>query len=260
MAATVGSLERGLKILDLLVEIESDPVRGPKGISVQQAATVLDIHKSSASRLLQTLTAMGWAEPVNASGRGYRLGPAVQSTSSLKEAQRRLRDAAQPFLQRLMVQTGECAHAAVSTGAAALVIDDVETGQALRVVAGRGRRVPLHCTSAGKALLAYGLATIPDELPARTDHTITTHRALEDHLAEIARVGYAVDDEENDLGVRCISAPVFMGLRGEAVGCIGIDGPAVRVTPDRVAELASIVVSTAHTLSVQLSGAESATA
>lgn len=260
VANTVGTLERGLNILNLLVEIESDPIRGPRGISVQQAAVMLGIHKSSASRLLQTLVAAGWAEPVSASGRGFRLGPAVQSTSSLKEPQRRLRDAARPYLQRLVARTGECSHAAVSAGGSALVIDDVETAHPLRVVAGRGRRVPLHCTSAGKVLLAYGLAPVPEALPPRTERTLATAEALRADLDEVVRLGYALDDEENDLGVRCLSVPVFEGLGGPPVGCIGIDGPAVRVTPERVGEMAAAILSAAHELSVQLGVEAAATA
>ena len=116
--------------------------------------------------------------------------------------------------------------------------DDVETGQALRVVAGKGRRVPLHCTSAGKCLLAFGLSVLPDELPARTARTITNPDILKLHLIEIAQRGYAVDDEENYPGVRCISAPVFNGASGEAIGCIGIDGPSVRITEEKIAPLA----------------------
>lgn len=252
MTATVGTLERGLKILDMLVEIESDPVRGPRGLSVQQAAVVLGIHKSSASRLIQTLVANGWAEPVSSSGRGVRLGPAVQSTTSLKEEQRRLRQYSRPYLERLVEQTGECAHAAVSTGSAALVIDDVETDQQLRVVAGRGRRVPLHCTSAGKVLVAVGLAPVPDELSPRTAFTLTDQQAFSSEIEQILRVGYSVDNEENDLGVRCISAPVFAGLGGAPVGCIGIDGPSVRVAGPRIDEMAVAIISAAHELSVQL--------
>lgn len=252
MSGTLGTLERGLKLLDLLVEIESDPVRKQQGISVQQAATELAVHKSSASRLLQTLTAAGWAEPVKASGRGFRLGPAVQSTSSLKPAQRRFRDAAHPYLERLAARSGECAHAAVAAGAAALVVDDVETEQPLRVVAGRGRRVPLHCTSAGKALLAFDATRLPLELPARTARTLSDRTSLEADLDTIRSLGYAVDDEENHDGVRCISAPVLEGARGRVVGCVGIDGPSLRVTLERVVGLAELVVETAVALSLRL--------
>jgi IclR family acetate operon transcriptional repressor len=174
--------------------------------------------------------------------------------------QRRLSELAHPFLERLVEETGECAHAAVASGAWAFVIDDVETGQALRVVAGKGRRVPLHCTSAGKALIAYGLADIPHELPARTPRTITNPDMLRLHLAQVVERGYALDDEENHPGVRCISAPVFNG-GGEAIGCIGIDGPSVRMTIEQIDGLAELVTRAAeHLSSVISAGAAAASA
>jgi IclR family acetate operon transcriptional repressor len=248
----VAALERGLKILDLLVEVESDPIRRERGVSIQQVALELDIHKSTASRLTQTLVAAGYAIPNPGARRGFRLGPAVQTHSGLSLAQRRLTELAHPFLTRLVEETGECAHAAVASGKSALVIDDVETGQALRVVSGTGRRVPLHCTSAGKCLLAYDLAVIPGELPARTARTITNPDILRLHLADIVERGYALDDEENDAGVRCISAPVFAGTGGDAIGCIGIDGPSVRVVETELERLAQQVMAVAAELSSRL--------
>jgi DNA-binding IclR family transcriptional regulator len=247
-----------LKVLDLLIEVEADVVRRPRGLAIQQVATELGVHKSTASRLMHTLVAKGYAVPNAGSPRGFRLGPAVQIHLGLTLDQRRLRELVQPFLVRLMEQTGECAHAAVASGAWALVIEDVETGQALRVVAGKGRRVPLHCTSAGKCLLAFGLAATPQELPARTPRTITNPDILRLHLAEIAARGYALDDEENDPGVRCLSAPIF-NADGDAVGCIGIDGPSVRMTEDRLPALATYVKDAAQALSEAISEADPAT-
>lgn len=246
--AVVESLERGLKILDLLLEVEADPVRRQTGLSVQQVANELELHKSTASRLMQTLVTGGYAVACRPSGRGFRLGPALQTHLPLGDAQRRLGELARPVLTRLVELTGECAHSAVSAGAAALVIDDVETAHPLRVVAGKGRRVPLHCTSAGKCLLAFGLAPMPAQLPARTARTVTNPQMLTLHLQEIAARGWSLDDEENDLGVRCISAPVFDGVGGDPVGCIGIDGPTVRITPEAVADLAAHVVHAADEL------------
>lgn len=254
--SNVTSLERGLKILDLLIEVEADVVRRTRGLSVQQAATELDVHKSTASRLMQTLVATGYAVPKNGSPRGFRLGPAVRVHLGLTLEQQRLREFAHPILVALVDETGECAHAAVASGTSALVIDDVETGQALRVVAGKGRRVPLHCTSAGKCLLAWGLADVPTDLPARTPRTITSLEALRLHLSDIAERGYAVDDEENDPGVRCISAPV-RNANGEVIGCIGIDGPSVRMTHEQIAGLAERVVVAADRLSLAIAGVES---
>jgi DNA-binding IclR family transcriptional regulator len=257
--SSVTALERGLKILDLLIEVEADVVRRPRGLSIQQVANELGVHKSTASRLMHTLVAKGYAVPNEGTTRGFRLGPAVQIHMGLTLDQRRLRELAQPLLVHLVEVTGECAHAAVASGVWALVIDDVETGHALRVVAGKGRRVPLHCTSAGKCLLAYGLAAIPDELPARTARTITNRDILRLHLAEVVERGYAVDDEENDPGVRCISAPVFNGA-GEAIACIGIDGPSVRMTTDRIGEFAERVTTAAQRLSSAIAELQSGAA
>jgi DNA-binding IclR family transcriptional regulator len=247
----VTSLERGLKVLDLLIEVEADVVRRGSGLAVQQVVNELGVHRSSAYRLMQTLVAKGYAVRRDGSRRGFSLGPAVHVHSGLNIDQRRLREAAHPVLLQLVEMTGECAHAAVASGAWALVIDDAETGQALRVVAGRGRRVPLHCTSAGKCLLAFGLATIPHELPARTARTLTSPDILRQHLAEIVERGYALDDEENDPGVRCISAPVYNAL-GEAIGCIGIDGPSVRMTDAHIDALADHVMTAANGLSTTM--------
>ena len=239
---------RLLRVLDLLIEVEADVVRRSKGVSVQQAAAQVGVHRSAGNRMMQDLLAAGYAIP-NPAGTGYRVGPAVQIHQGLTAEQRRLSELAHPSLVRLVEQTGECAHTAVAAGGHVLVIDDVETGQALRVVAGRGRRVPLHCTSAGKCLLAFGAAPLPDDMVVRTARTITTPEAMRDHLAEVVRRGYALDDEENDIGVRCISAPVFAAEPDVAVGCIGIDGPAVRMTAESIDALAALVCAAAADLS-----------
>jgi DNA-binding IclR family transcriptional regulator len=251
MNAGVAALERGLKILDLLIELETDPVRRPRGLSVQQIALELDVHKSTASRLMHTLVAMGYAVPNRGSRRGFRLGPMVQMHLGLTMDQRQLSELAHPFLVRLVEETGECAHVAVASGPWALVIDSVETGHSLRVVAGKERRVPLHCTSAGKCLLAYGLAAIPPEMPARTTRTLTNPEILRLHLADVVERGFAFDDEENHPGVRCISAPIFNG-QGSAIGCIGIDGPTVRMVDTAIDALVEKLIAAAGELSATL--------
>lgn len=248
----LNTLERGLTIIDLLIEVEADPVRRAKGLSIQSVSTQLDVHKSTASRLMQTLVQSGYATPVPGSSRGFRLGSAMHVYSSLTNSQSLFTVRARPFLIDLVEATGECAHAAVASGSTALVIEDVETTAPLRVVSGKGRRVPLHCTSAGKCLLAFDLAAIPSDLPARTARTITDPAALKKHLAAVAELGYALDDEENDAGVRCISAPVFAGVGGEPVGCIGIDGPTVRMDEQRVVTLTGQVIAAAAALTVTL--------
>lgn len=246
----IQALDRGLRILDTLAEADADPVRRGRGVPLSVLAAELDVHKTTALRLVQTLVAGGYA--VTAPGRGgYRLGPAMRRDDGLAAETERLKLAARPFLEELVERTGECAHAAVAEGGRALVIDDVETDQPLRVVPSPGRHVPLHCTSAGKCLLAFGPARLPSSLPGRTPRTITRADALVAHLAEIRALGYALDDEENDPHTRCISAPVY-GTDGVAIGCIGIDAPSVRLTPERIPEAAASVVEAAWRLSLAL--------
>lgn len=252
---TIQSLERGLRILDALAEADADPMRRGRGVPLQALATELGVHKTTALRLARTLVAAGYA--ASADGRGYRLGQAMRRDAELSIGTQRLRRAARPFLEELVDRTGECAHAAIADGTRALVIDDVETDRPLRVVPVSGRHVPLHCTSAGKCLLAWGLADLPVSLPARTSRTITNPDALREHLAGIRELGYACDDEENDTHTRCISAPAF-GPNGAAIGCIGIDAPSVRLTADRIPGVAAHVVDVARRLSAALGAAKSA--
>ena len=251
--STTSPVRRLLGVLDLLIEIEADVVRRPKGITVQQAAGAVGASRSSANRIMSELVAAGYAIP-NPGGKGYRVGPAIQIHQRLSPEQRHLSELAHPYLVRLVDETGECAHTAVAAGHTVNVIDDVETEQALRVVAGRSRSVPLHCTSAGKVLLAFGAAVLPDDLPARTVNTITTESEMETHLDVIRLLGYAVDDEENDIGVRCISAPVFSSDPDIAIGCIGIDGPSARVGVDIIEGVAASVALAAQELSDVLAG------
>lgn len=243
------SLERGLRIIRLLIELESDPALQHGGLSVQQVSYELGVHKSTASRLLRTLAENGFAVQPARSRRGYRLGPALRSRFGLTPAQQRFRDLASPFLQELVEATGECAHGAVASGDAALVVDALETAQSLRVVLEKGRLLPLHSTSVGKCLLAWELAPVPADLPARTGRTYTDPVRLRAHLDDIRAAGYAFDNEENHTGGCGISAPVFEGVGGAPIGCIGIGGPVQRMAADAIPALAAQVIDLANRLS-----------
>ena len=246
--AQIQSLARGLKILDHLTDAARDPARG--AASITELAGVLGVNKSSASRLVQTLVAAGYVKRAPASRR-YQLGPKVQRVGDPAGGRPALRELARPFLYLLMKQSGECAHTAVYAQNQALIIDDVESASSLRVAGGVGRLNLLHCTAVGKSLLAFSEAPLPEALVARTDRTLTSRSRLRRHLDEIRRQGYAFDDEENELGVRCLAAPVF-DHDAEAIACLGISGPTVRMSLERVPELAEIVLEACRELSAIL--------
>lgn len=236
----IQSLARGLKILNLLGQSQ-------EGISITELSEFLGVDKGSASRLVSTLIKYGYVEKDELTRR-YHVGSQVVSLSRSVLARLPLREAAKPFLRQMMESTGECAHLAVPAQGQVLYIDQEESPVTLRVNAQVGTMTPLHCTALGKVLLAFGELALPVDLPSFTSKTITDPKMLRHHLDEVCRLGYAVDDEEFDIGVRCIAVPVF-DFRGKAVGAIGISGPATRMTVDQLPELITIVVEIGKRLS-----------
>ncbi len=239
----IQSLARGLFIMDLVANSE-------EGVSVTELAEVLGIDKSSVSRLVKTLVNYGFMQQKPGSRR-FILGKRLYKISWQLLNRMPVREKAKPYLYRLMQSTGECSHTAVYSEGKALVIDDVEAAASLRVAGGMGRLIPLHCTAVGKGLLAFADIPIPDELLVRTPRTMTTHEQVIADLKETRARGFAFDDEENDEGVRCLAAPVY-DYTGMAIATIGISGPTVRVTNERLSQLAVEVMAAARQLSIDL--------
>jgi IclR family transcriptional regulator, KDG regulon repressor len=242
--AEIQSLARGLKILDILGQAQD-------GVSITELAESLGVDKASASRLVATLVNYGYAEK-DEQTRRFHLGPQVVPLSRSVLARLSMREVAKPFLRQLMERTGECVHLAVPAQGRVLYVDQVESPATLRVNAQVGTLNPLHCTALGKALLAFGDLPVPATLESFTPHTITDPDRLSKNLQQVRARGYAVDDEEFDLGVRCIAVPVF-DFRGKAAASIGISGPATRVTSGRLPELAASVVEIGKALSERMS-------
>jgi IclR family transcriptional regulator, KDG regulon repressor len=242
--AEIQSLARGLKILDMLGQAQD-------GASITELAERLGVDKGSASRLVATLVNFGYAEK-DEQTRRFHLGAQVVPLSRSVLARLSMREVAKPFLRALMERTGECVHLAVPAQGKVLYVDQVESPATLRVNAQVGTMNPLHCTALGKALLAFGNLALPATFEFFTSHTLTNSDLLRQNLGQVRAQGYAVDDEEFDLGVRCIAAPVF-DFRGKATASIGISGPATRVTLARLPELAAIVVEVGQALSERMS-------
>jgi IclR family transcriptional regulator, KDG regulon repressor len=239
----VQSLARGLMALDLIINSE-------RSLGVTELAQELGVDKSSASRLMKTLAQHGYVQ-LEPGTRRYTPGKRLYHISLKMLSLMPLRQYARPYLYRLMQETGECAHTAVYAEGKALVIDDVETETTLRVVSGTGRMIPLHCTALGKVMLAFGGVPMPETLPPFTACTLTEVDALSAHLEQVRAQGYALDDEEYDAGIRCLAAPVYNQM-GVAIGAIGVSGPTVRVTRERLPLFAEAVIRAARELSAEL--------
>lgn len=233
--AEIQSLARGLIILQLLGE-------STDGVTITDLAEQLGVDKGTASRLVSTLAGFGYVER-NQETRRYYLGSQVVSLSRKVLTRMPLREVAKPFLRQLMEKTGECAHLAIHAQGKALYIDQVESPASLRVNAQVGTMNPLHCTALGKVLLAFGGAELPPTLESYTDNTIVDYGVLSSHLEQVRKLGYAMDQEEFDIGVSCIAVPVF-DFRGKIVGALGISGPSSRLSAKRMLEIQKVLIET----------------
>ena len=179
-----------------------------------------------------------------ASGR-YTHGPALtRITNDVLDLRTRFRDIGQTYLHELVERTGETANLAILDGLHAAYLDQVHTSRMLR--AQTYLRVPLDCSGTGKVLLAFQTETrVRDAILRRltlqrcTEHSPRTLAELRGRLATIRETGIGLDDEEMELGVRCIAAPVMVG--GTIVAAISIAGPATRVSNERLDDLSAVV-------------------
>ena len=180
--------------------------------------------------------------------RRFLVGPKMKSLVDISSEARPLKAILMPLLQKLMEHTGENSHVAVYSQEKCLVVADIESTAQLRVVSGEGRLIPNHCTAIGKCLIAFGDYPLPRELNAHTPRTISSRDQLKLHMEQIRSRGFAMDDEEHEYGVRCMAAPVY-NKAGKAIASIGISGPTVRVTLDKVPELSKVVMQAGADLS-----------
>jgi IclR family acetate operon transcriptional repressor len=186
----------------------------------------------------------------------YRLGPrsAIWASEFLDALE--LREVASDVMARLAEVSDETCHLGVIEGRSVLYIDKVESPHSLRMVSRVGGMNPLHCTGLGKALLAFMPPEdfdryVAEPLERRTANTIVAPDILRADLQRARDRGYALDDIENEIGVRCIGAPIFDHL-GELVGSISLAGPTMRMTWERVDQLAGPVMEAAHEISARL--------
>jgi DNA-binding IclR family transcriptional regulator len=221
----VRSLARGLRAVDLLLQ--------KVDVGTVEVAAALGIDKGAASRLLQTLVAAGFA--MQGPGRRYQAGPKlrVRSAQPVLPGGVSIRERARPLLERLHEATKETAHLAIRADDRVLYLDKVETDLPLRVDRPVGTLSPLHCTALGKIFLAYGEAPLPRSLAGFTTRTPVDIDALRAALKRVVEIGYAVDDEEFALGIRCVAAPLRDGT-GRVVAALGISGPTARITPSHL--------------------------
>ncbi len=243
------AVERALNILEAAAHRR-------EGLTNSEISRKLGIPKSSASYILRTLERRGYLLREAESGR-YRLGLKILSLGGDAQANLDLAEVALPFMRALVEKIHMTVHLAVLDQGEAVYIEKVEAPGFFKVNTWVGRRMFLHSTSVGKCLLAWlpkhEVETLVKQqgLKKRTPKTITTMTRLLAELEHVKNEGYAVDDEENSLGARCLGAPVF-DVSGSVVAALGASGTLTQVDEASMPRIAEALKETARRISRQL--------
>jgi IclR family KDG regulon transcriptional repressor len=244
----LGSLSKGLEVIDCFARQES--------WSLAELAARLDQSKATIFRILHTLEAFGYLLKDPATGR-YTLGLRFHTLGSVAVRQEQLRWQALPPLQDLARETGETVHVGILYDGEAICVQAVDGTRLVRMHALVGKRTPAHASALGKVLLAHRPQREQDSflhgrsLTRFTPHTITEPAAFRAALDRVRQDGWALDDEEMELGLRCLGAPIT-DHTGQPSACVAVSAPAARMEPARIAELVPLVRATANRISRML--------
>ncbi|MEW6210389.1 MAG: IclR family transcriptional regulator [Acidobacteriota bacterium] len=243
------AVERALGILEAVSQRSA-------GMTNSEISRKLAIPKSSASYILRTLEKRGYLARERGTGK-YKLGLKALSLGSRIDVGGDLKQAALPVLRRLVERYKLTAHLAVLDHNEAVYIEKVEAPGFIKMDTWVGKRMEVHSTAVGKALLAHlsseeAEAIIKEQgLRRFTAKTITTRAGLMADLEKVRRKGYSVDDEENNVGARCVAAPVFDSL-GRVVASIGVSATVTQIDRSSIAKIAEAVKQAAREVSRQL--------
>jgi DNA-binding IclR family transcriptional regulator len=238
--------------LDVLEQFSGDA----EELGVTELSKRLKLHKNNVFRLLATLESRGYIEQ-NRATENYRLGIRCLQLGQAYVQHMGLLRQARPIMSDLVRQARETTYLAVLRRSAVVPVEVVEADRSVRIVSPLGEALPLHCTAAGKAYLAFEQeedvrSLLADGLPRFTDKTITDRQALMTQLRSVVATGYAVDLGEHVDDIRAVAAPVRDYARN-VVGALAVAGPAARLAPDRIEkEVAPLVLKAGRELSVRL--------
>lgn len=216
-------------------------------MGLQELSSKLKLNKSTVHRILNSLICMDYVRQDTESLK-YSLSFKICGLSHQILEKNSIIDIAHPYIKELSTASGETVHLVQIDGINATYIDKVEASQnSVRMISMVGKSIPLYCSGVGKAMLA----DMPDEkiesiwkrssIHKLTEHTITKYVDFIKLIGEIRKNGYALDDEENELGVRCI-AVALKGYDGKSTHAISISAPKDRMSNERILELKEMIL------------------
>jgi IclR family KDG regulon transcriptional repressor len=245
----IKSLQRAIDILDLF---DKQVVE----LGITEIGEALRLHKSTAAGLVYTLEYNGYLNQ-DPETRKYHLGFKLVERASTLLDQIDVRQVALPYLQALIAWCDESVNLAIRDGEQIVYIERLTTTQSLGMRAKVGYRAPLHCTALGKAILSgmprkeiEGLV-VHHGLLAATPNSITDPVQFFQEMDRVRGQGFAVDNEENEIGVRCVAAPIFDHI-GRPVAAVSISSPVLRFPMSEVPLYGQKVIEAAEAISAKL--------
>lgn len=245
----INAVDRALRILDLFSEQH-------KELKLTEISQQMKLHKSTVHGLLRTLAHHGYITQNEENGK-YKLGLKFIEKSELVLSSLDLRRIVHGQLQKLAAKFGETAHLVILEGGEAIYIDKVEGDSAIGMYSRLGKRAPIYCTAVGKVLVSektepelQQMAQQQNFVP-RTPNTISSAEELIAEIAHVRRQGYALDDEELEIGLRCIAVPI-RDNRGEIIAAVSISGPVTRLSDQKLPKMIENLKDAAYRISGQL--------
>ncbi|WP_449354269.1 IclR family transcriptional regulator [Virgibacillus natechei] len=226
---SVKSASRVLDIIDYLSSAEED-------VTLIELSKALDIPKSSMSQLLSTMVNENYL--AKSQGNIYKLGHKLITAGNKARTSNDIYSASISILKDTVASTNETVFLAIRSSEEIIYLAKVDSENSTRTTAQPGMRKPLHCTGLGKTFLSFERKDIRTDLiqsitlKAYTPSTITKRKILKQAIVEYQNQGYAIDDEENDIGIYCVAAPIFRD-QGEMVAAISCAGPKPRMLEKR---------------------------
>jgi IclR family KDG regulon transcriptional repressor len=241
----VRAVERAMQILSSF-----DGEHAERGVS--EIAQATGLHKATAYRIIMTLLNGSFLERT-ADGERFRLGLRVVELGLGALRDLDFRQAAFPYMQQLVERFQEICTLGVFDHGQVLHVEIVHSKHTLTIAARVGRHLPAHCTASGKVLLAFLPPAVVEPilnapLAAYTERTITSPARLREELEVVRQRGYALDDEEFEVGIRSVAAPI-QDIDGNVIAEMSMPGPTNRITPERIPEIAQALVEAAEAVS-----------
>lgn len=242
---TAGAVKRALAILECL-----DSAR--RGLNISEMSRKLQIPKSSTHVIVHTLEHLGYVERESAGGH-YSLGLKAHILGNGMTGTLHLADIAQPHMARLAETLRVPVHLAVPDKDQGVFIQKIDAPGIIKFDTYVGRRMDLHCTAVGKIILAFGPSDTRERILAKqvymryTKHTITSPKMLLRELKRVRKLGYACDDEEEELDVRCIAVPV-QTQSGQFLAALSATGVISQIPFDAVERIARLCKQTAASI------------